>query len=184
LYSLSRDHSTFVILRDLRLLSWGAAIAFLASSVWRLQASVNASLLQSLLTAPDLQTLNVVLANVRNFSIVLLLIAIAKHRAPEGAEESLTAFLKKATCVAVVCSGLTVAFQLFRLGILPYLYYQNREQIAQVRDQLTIYSLWGQAAQQLVEQACLFMAPFIIAKSMQKQAPEEAPVFATEETED
>ncbi len=181
LFALAKDRSRLAISRELRLLAWGVAGVQFVDAVWHLYTSLNLSYLALILVAPDLQGLQVVFGNLSNFSIVPLFVAIARYESDEGAAEFATTSLWKTARVVVVCWGLIVAGHLFRLGILPYAYYyQSREQIAQVRVPLTIYMLWGQPVEQLVQQVCLFAVPFIIAKSIQKRAPEEAPVVVVD----
>jgi hypothetical protein len=114
-------------------------------------------------------------------SIVLL---IAFYRQADDEPEApvlMSKLLIVVTRVTVLAWGLVVAFNLVRLLTTPYLYAQMRDYALQLRrTPPSFVYLITTIARQVLAQACLFVAPYIIWRCSRPQPPQNPPLEPVE----
>ncbi len=109
---------------------------------------------------------SIVLGELSSLAYILLLLAFFhranSHRSTE-ADVPVSGLLRFVTKLALVAWGLWVAFNLVRLCLTPYAYLQLRSAALQIgRRPPQLGSLMADAIRTLLDQACLFMAPYIV----------------------
>jgi hypothetical protein len=107
-----------------------------------------------------------------SLAYILLLLAFflqANSELPTDADVPVSALLRRVTKLALVAWGLWVAFNLFRVCVTPYYYFQLRSvalQAGRRPPQLGIFM--AKPIRTFLEQACLFMAPYIVYNSWRR----------------
>jgi hypothetical protein len=124
---------------------------------------------------------------VSNFAFLVMLMAFYRSPEPESGDPEVSRMLDVASRVAVMASGLWLAFNLVVSGYVPYSIWQNRlaiQRSGQSADVLLRGMLNG-PVRNLLLAACIFVAPYAVSMSnrvLRKSAPEAIP--AKEENQD
>ncbi len=123
-----------------------------------------------------------VLGEVGNFAYILSLLAFWHQPDSESAdaEVPVSRLLSFVTKVALIGYGLWVAFNLVRLVVTPYFYFQLRNTALRIgRQPPQLTNMMASTLRMLLEQACLFMAPYIVYNSWRR--PDESTVEGASE---
>ncbi|HTS51360.1 MAG TPA: hypothetical protein VMH05_25610 [Bryobacteraceae bacterium] len=110
-----------------------------------------------------------VLGQVGNFAYILLLLALWHQ--PDGEPSAdvgapVSRLLRRVTKVALIAYGIWVAFNLVRVIVTPYFYFQIRTTALRIgRQPPQLTRMMASALRMLLDQACLFMAPYIVYNS-------------------
>ncbi len=114
----------------------------------------------------------VVLGALSTIASILLLNALARHAFDDRHPAS--KFLVASAKTATVVWGLAVAASVIRLAILPYAYSTAREQLAALPTPPTFLQMYGEPVQLMLELSTMFVAPWIVLKSLGGHAEPEA----------
>ena len=105
------------------------------------------------------------LSEVENFAYILLLLVFWRQTDDESSdvEVPVSRLLSFVTKVALIAYGLWVAFNLTRIAVTPYFYFQLRNAALGTGRQPRPFELvMANTLRMFLEQACLFMAPYIV----------------------
>jgi hypothetical protein len=183
LYALYRNEGTLRISKRLGILALAAACVRGLQVAWGLPAVIKyagprrgASVLdpQQPWTVGQLVPL---LGQIGNVAFMLLLISIYREsdRDP-AAEVPSSQFLRATTVIASVAWGAWLAFNVFRLAATPFSYSIFRD--VALRSGMQPPGLWkltGGVVNTLLSQACYFVAPFVVYRSLKWREAARAP---------
>jgi len=102
-----------------------------------------------------------------NLACILLLIAFSRQITDESLPEiPVSRLLGLVAKVTVIAWGLWLAFNLIRVVLTPYTYVQARNYALQIgRTPPQLADLMAEPIRMLLQQACLFTAPYVVYKS-------------------
>ena len=157
-FALYRDHGSLRISERLRLLARAAAFSNGTLLAFGLAAWIKSPM-------GPVPTLLGALATVAN---ILLLAALSRDPGEQPEEaRPVSTLLYVVTKVTVIAWGVWVAFNLLRLVLVPYSYSQLQNYAFSVgRDGPPLAGMIKEAIQTFLRQACLFIAPYIVYKSL------------------
>jgi hypothetical protein len=201
-FALYRDPGTLRFPRSLRNLSLGAALVLAAvvaaglptwiTSIRRYSAAVSAldwsgggTIALRVLGDPvTLALLSGLLAQLSNLGYIVLLLAIFRQTSEESFLETdrpVSALLRKTTKAALIVWALAALFSLVRLVLTPYNYSQLQHMGFQVAERLpSLAGMMLKAASDLLESACLFIAPYVVYNSWLRPNERVEAVIPTE----
>jgi hypothetical protein len=166
----------------LRPLSLAAAllltiITVSGSSTWATAFGGNASVLTEARDNWNISQIAPLFGGLSNIAYVLLLITLFQHSTEEfGGVPFNSALLSFVTKVAVMLWGVILVFNFVHLvALTPYTYFQIRGYALQMgRKPPELRDMMAQSLRTLIEQACLFTAPFIVYRSTRRRRQEPA----------
>lgn len=180
--ALYRNKGSLRFTRGLRLLALSTAVVYgirlaIALPGWvgsfhrnwaamRVSWMIGASSLWIAARDPGTRTVvSLILAQLSNIAVVLLLVAFFSHRTEEG-NTVISARLQVMTKVTVIVWGIVVGLMFIATALSPFAYIRIGNEIQ--RAGATPPPVWRGVANQLrtvLDQACLFVAPYILYKS-------------------
>jgi len=180
-FALYRDTGTLRFSKNLRLLSLVAAIAFgmMATAGLIQMLAPRLGPISVLYTERAPWTINDVsslLAEFSNLAFILLLVALSRPATDESpADVPASRLLSSVTKLAVISWGFWVAFNLVRVALAPYSYFQLRTYALQLRvTPPQLADIIADAIRTLLSQACLFIPPYVVYKGRLRRKEEPA----------
>lgn len=184
-FALYRNEGTLRFPKRLRLLSLAAAFVFsimvalglpewiaslrpywtaMKTLDWRIGAT---GILTAARDPRTISHFSTMLGEFSNLAYILLLIALFRHTSDESYQGvPVSRLLSFVTKVAVIAWGLWLAFILLTLVVTPYSYFQLRNYALQIgRTPPQLGGMVARNIRSLLDQACLFVAPYTVYKS-------------------
>ena len=130
---------------------------------WQIGAT---SVLTAARDSRTISQVSTVLAELSVFAYILLLIAFFRQPNTElftEADVAVSRMLGFVTKVTLVAWGIWVAFNLIRVGLTPFAFFRIRSVALQIgKPPPQLASMMALATRTLLEQTCLFVAPYIV----------------------
>ena len=199
-FALYRNEGTLRFTKSIRLCSLFTAVLFgflVALDLWEWSGSLSSywaamkladwksGAMDLVWAARNPQTIvqvSAVLDELDNVAYILLLLLFWHQPDGESSDVQVpvSRLLRFVTQVALIAYGLWVAFNLVRLVVTPYFYFQIRNAASRIgRQPRPLELVMANTLRMLLEQACLLMAPYIVYNSWLR--PKESTVEGASE---